>query len=96
MPTRQTKSKSKIRNTEQTKHIKVKSSKQKLSSDMSELAGQKKMIDLLGKEKSSSEEQKEDKATPEVTPRAKQEDFILVLNDRIDRNPQERNRLNKS
>ena len=43
------------------------------------------MMEFLGKEKSNSEERKGDKATPEATHRAKQEDFILVLNDKIDR-----------
>ena len=43
------------------------------------------MMEFLGKEKPSSEEQIRDKATPETTPRAKQEDFILMLNDKIDR-----------
>ena len=52
---------------------------------MSELAGQKKMMEFLGKEKPRSEEQKGDKTTPEATPRAKQEDFILVLKDKIGR-----------
>ena len=83
MSTRQTRSKSKSRNTEQTKPIKVKSSKQELSSDMSELAGQKDGVS--GEKKPSSEEQKGDKATPEARPRSKQEDFILTLNDQIDR-----------
>ena len=84
MSTRQTTSTSKSRNTEQTKPIKGKSSKQELSSNMSELAGQKKM-EFLGKEKPSSKEQKGDKATPEAAPRAEQEDFILMLNNKIDR-----------
>ena len=52
---------------------------------MSELAGQKKMMEFLGKEKPSSGEQKGVKATPKATPRAKQEDFILMLDDKIDR-----------
>ena len=52
---------------------------------MSELAGQKKMKEFLGKEKPSSEEQKGDKATPEVVSKAKQEDFMLMLNDKIGR-----------
>ena len=85
MTARETRSKSKSRNTEQTKPIKVKSSKQELSSDFSELEGQKKMMEFPGKEKPSSEEQKGDKATPEAMPREKQEDFILMLNDKIDR-----------
>ena len=52
---------------------------------MSELAGQKKMREFLGKEKPCSEEQKGDKATPEAKSKAKQEDFMLILNDKIDR-----------
>ena len=52
---------------------------------MSELAGQKKMKEFLGKEKPSSEEQKGDKATPKAMSKAKQEDFMLMLNDKIDR-----------
>ena len=85
MSTRQTRNKSKSSNTEQIEPIKIKSSKQELSSDLSELAGQKKMMKFLGKEKPSSDDQKGDKAAPEATPTAKQEDFILTLNDKIDR-----------
>ena len=85
MSTRQTRSKIRSKNTEYTNPVKVKSSKQEHSTDMSELAGQKKMREFLGKEKPCSKEQKGDKATPEAMSKAKQEDFMLILNDKIDR-----------
>ena len=84
MSARQTRSKSKSRKTQQTKPSKVKSSKQELSSHMSELAGQKKMMEFLGKEKPSTEEQKGDKATTEAMPGQNRKTSYL-LNNKIDR-----------